>query len=535
LGISLTETAQYRASAEIVFAPSQNGVPAAGNPVSFDPARDVQTEVAVLTSAPVRRLVATALKLPAAPPVTATAVLNTNAIYVSARSPDAALAARVANAYANAYVDFRKTRTINSLLDAEQLIQARITDIQHQIDALDGQISAAPAPDQATLQANLTPQRSALLAQQGALKQQLDQSQLQSALANSGAQLGSSATTPTSPASPHPVTSAVNALILGLFAGVALAFGVDFLDDSVKSADDAERAAFGLTVIGLTPSVAAWKTKSDALVVSLSAPTSPAAEAYRSLRTAVQFATLDRPLKILQVTSPSPSEGKTTTLANLAVAFARGGTSVCAVDGDLRRPRIHSFFGTANVAGLTSVAQGAVPLSQALQPSGTPNLTVLAAGPSPVDPSELLASARTKGVLTSLANRFDLVLIDSPPALPVTDGAALSRHVDGVLIVVEAGRTKKRALTRAVKLLRQVDAPILGIVLNRADAESRYGYSYDYSATPAEGKKHPGKREGSSPRPARARRAAPASASATKAAGEKSGAADGKVPQASPV
>jgi capsular exopolysaccharide synthesis family protein len=392
----------------------------------------------------------------------------------------------VANAYANAYITYRKTTAVNDLLDAEQLIQGRITDIQHQIDSIDNQISAAPAASQATLQTSLSPQRSALLAQQGALKQQLDQSQLQSALANTGAQLGSSATIPSSPSGPHPFTSGVAALILGLLAGVALAFVVDLFDDSIASHEDAERAAYGLTTLGMTPSVPGWKAKDEAVVVSLTEPASPAAEAYRSLRTALQFAALDGALKVVEVTSPGPSEGKSTTLANLAVAFGRGGAAVCAVDADLRRPRLHAFFGATSEPGLTSVIGGDLPLSRAIQTVAAPGVALLAAGPPPVDPSELLASERTQGVLASLAHQFDMVLVDSPPTLPVTDAAVLARHADGVIIVVDVGRTKKRELTRAVQLLRQVDAPLLGLVVNRADRESRYGFSYDYRYPPAE-------------------------------------------------
>jgi capsular exopolysaccharide synthesis family protein len=215
------------------------------------------------------------------------------------------------------------------------------------------------------------------------------------------------------------------------------------------------------------------------MVVSNVAPSSPPAEAYRGLRTAIQFSALDRSLRVLQVTSPTAGEGKTTTLVNLAVVLARGATSVCVVDCDLRRPRVHDFFGLKNNEGFTSVVRGELPLSAAVQTVPAENeIVVLAAGRPTLDPSELLASSRTKGVLGSLERQFDMVLVDSTPILPVTDAAVLSRHVEGVLIVVESGRTKKRALTRAVELLRQVDAPILGMVINRADQQSAYGSSY---------------------------------------------------------
>jgi non-specific protein-tyrosine kinase len=478
--ISLTETPKYNATAEIVFTPTASALNSSANSPSFDPARDIQTQIAVMTSDPVGKLVAKALNLPAAPPVTASAVLNTNAIQVAASSTDPVVAARVANAYASAYIDFKKNQTVNGLLDAEQAIQVRITDLQHQIDAITNQIAAAPPSGLPALQSSLNPQRDALLGQQSALKQQLDQSQLQSALENTGAQLRSPAAIPGSPSSPHPVTSGISALFLGVFAGICLAFLVDFVDDSVKSHEDAERAAFGLATLAMTPGVPGWKKRSDPVVVSVTAPVSPAAEAYRSLRTALQFATLDRALRVVQVTSPGAAEGKTTTLANLAVAFGRGGARVCMVDGDLRRPRLHTFFGLASEPGLTSVANGDVPLSRAVQATEADNVWLLASGPPPIDPSELLASPRTSGVLASLAGQYDIVLVDSAPVLPVTDAAVLARQVDAVIVVVDTGRTKRRALARAMEVLRQVDAPVLGLVVNRSSEETRYGYSYDY-------------------------------------------------------
>ena len=247
------------------------------------------------------------------------------------------------------------------------------------------------------------------------------------------------------------------------------------------------RAAYGLPTLGLMPSVPSWKTATEPLVAALTSPTSPAAEGYRSLRTAIQFASLDRELRIIQVTSPGASEGKSTTLANLAVVFGRVGSRVCAVDCDLRRPRLHTFFGVPNEPGFTSVLNGELPLSRTVGPTSAANVYLLASGLAPLDPSEVLATTRTKGVLTSLSDQFDIVLVDSPPTLPVTDAAVLSRHVDAVVVVVDAGRTKKRALTRAIELLRQVEAPILGLVINRADEESRYGYTYDNKYVEAAG------------------------------------------------
>jgi capsular exopolysaccharide synthesis family protein len=186
-------------------------------------------------------------------------------------------------------------------------------------------------------------------------------------------------------------------------------------------------------------------------------------------------------MRTLQVTSANAREGKTTTLANLAVALARSGQSVVVVCCDLRRPRVHEFFGLDNEIGFTSVLLGKVPLARAVQdvPAQT-RLSLLASGPLPPNPSELLSSKRTVEVLGSLQAEFDIVLIDSPPVLPVTDALVLSGRVDATLLIGVAGATTRKEATRAVELLRQVDAPLVGSVLNGVDVEGGYGYNDQY-------------------------------------------------------
>ena len=200
----------------------------------------------------------------------------------------------------------------------------------------------------------------------------------------------------------------------------------------------------------------------------MSAPESAASESFRSLRTSIRFLHLGRSARVLQVTSPSAGEGKTSTLANLAVTMAGTGQRVCVVCCDLRRPRLHEFFGKDRSVGFSSVITG-TPLVEALQPvEAVPGLYLLAAGPTPPNPAELLASDPVNQIFADLKATFDLVLVDSPPLLPVTDAAVLSWHADVVLMVVSAGRTTRRALSRAAEVLEQVKAPVAGLVVNRA-------------------------------------------------------------------
>jgi capsular exopolysaccharide synthesis family protein len=222
--------------------------------------------------------------------------------------------------------------------------------------------------------------------------------------------------------------------------------------------------------------------------VSRSAPSSVPAEAYRSLRTSIQFLGLDRSIKTIQFTSPSAGEGKTTTLANVAVSIAQAGHRVVVVCCDLRRPRLHQYFDMSNQIGFTSVLLGEATLREALQPvPGLEGLQVLASGQIPPNPSELLSSDRTAELLASLAEYADIVLIDSPPVLPVTDAAVLAGRVDAVVVVAAAGRTTQTQVSRALEVLGRIDAPIAGLVLNRASESvsfAYYRYAYGIPADP---------------------------------------------------
>lgn len=201
-------------------------------------------------------------------------------------------------------------------------------------------------------------------------------------------------------------------------------------------------------------------------LVTVSEPRSPISEAYRTLRTNLDFASLDQALKTLVVTSAGVGEGKSTTLANLAVASAQTGRNVILVDSDLRRPTMHQVFGLSNEAGLTTVimdeeAMAAPPV----QDSGIEGLSVLTSGPQPPNPAELVGSKRMSDVIARLAERADQVFFDTPPVVAVTDAAVLATKVDGVLLVVRAGRTRREHARSAVHRLQQINARLVGTVL----------------------------------------------------------------------
>ncbi|MBA2448719.1 MAG: CpsD/CapB family tyrosine-protein kinase [Chloroflexi bacterium] len=211
-------------------------------------------------------------------------------------------------------------------------------------------------------------------------------------------------------------------------------------------------------------------------LVAASSPRSQAAEAYRTLRTNIQFSSLDRDIRTLLVTSPDANEGKTTILANLAIMFTESGRRVIVVDCDLRRPRLHALFELRESPGMTTMVLDEN-AEAPLQATMIPHLWVLASGPLPPNPSELLASERMVRIIARLADQADMVLFDSPPVGVVSDAAVLATRVDGVLLVVDAGRTRRDLARQAKEQLDRVGARLLGTVLNNVKPERR---AYDY-------------------------------------------------------
>ena len=213
-------------------------------------------------------------------------------------------------------------------------------------------------------------------------------------------------------------------------------------------------------------------------LITISDPRSPISEAYRTLRTNLDFASLDLALKTLVVTSAGVGEGKSTTLANLAVVSAQAGRNVVLVDSDLRRPTLHQVFGLSNETGLTSVILDEEALAAPpLQDSGIEGLLVLPSGPQPPNPAELMGSKRMGELIAALAERADQVFFDSPPVVAVTDAAVLATKVDGVLLVVGAGKTRREQARSAVRRLEQINARLVGTVLTNVQMGAHFeGY-----------------------------------------------------------
>jgi capsular exopolysaccharide synthesis family protein len=287
-----------------------------------------------------------------------------------------------------------------------------------------------------------------------------------------------------SPVSPHKTLNIGLGFLVGLALGLTLAFLRLLLDTSVRTAEQVE-AATGVTVIG---SIGYDKNARRQPIILESQARSVRAESFRQLRTNLQFTDVDHGVRVVVVTSSFANEGKSTVATNLAIVFAESGDRVLLIEADLRKPRVADYLGLERAVGLTNVLVGQVELDDVLQPWGSTNLTVLASGSIPPNPSELLGSDNMRELIATLRGRFDVIIFDSPPLLPVTDAAVTSALADGVVMVVRHGKTGASHLEQAARALRSVDARVLGVVLNmrKSGIKRRYdGYGYYEDAVAA--------------------------------------------------
>jgi len=296
------------------------------------------------------------------------------------------------------------------------------------------------------------------------------------------------------PISPNKKINLILGILMGLGVGVGVTFLREYLDTSVRRIEDLK--SLGISILGAIPKFESLvkngfsdigsrrngnevAPKELTLITHIS-PKSPVSEAYRTLRTNLHFSESNETLQTYLVTSAGPGDGKSTTIANLAIVTSLQGTRTLLVDSDLRRPVLHKFFGLEKHRGLTNVLIGKSTLDDAIQRTDVKNLDVLTSGILPPNPAELLGSKRMQELVAEMKSRYDLVLFDAPPLIPVTDAAVLSQELDGVLLVAKAAQTHRPALERVVELLHNVRTRVLGILLNNVGREHTYGSYYYY-------------------------------------------------------
>jgi capsular exopolysaccharide synthesis family protein len=287
------------------------------------------------------------------------------------------------------------------------------------------------------------------------------------------------ATVPSSPITPNKVLNIGLGLVVGLLIGVGVAVLREVLDNTVKGPSDFEE--MGAPVLALVPFD---KRTPRSPIAFRSDPHSSRSEAYRQLRTNLQFVDVDNPPRIIAVTSAVPGEGKTTTAINLAAALAEAGARVCLVEADLRRPSIAKALGLVGDVGFTTVVIGKAPVETVLQNAGR-NLAVLTSGPIPPNPSELLISQHARHVIAELSRNVDFTIIDTPPLLPVTDGAEVATMADATLLVHRASKTTRDQAARSIQALDKVNRHPVGVILNmitRSAGKYSYEYAYYYQA-----------------------------------------------------
>jgi receptor protein-tyrosine kinase len=287
------------------------------------------------------------------------------------------------------------------------------------------------------------------------------------------------ASIPAYPVVPKATRNIAIGLVLGAVLGVGLAVLRDALDNTVKDRQTLEE----LTRVGVVGSIPLDKERRNKPAIAFDTDNSAIAEAFRKLRTNLQFLAVDNPPRVIVVTSSMPNEGKSTTAINIALALAEADHNVVLVDGDMRRPMLDKYLDLVGPVGFSTVLSGRATLSEVLQKTRFPGLTVLTAGAAPPNPSELLGSLAAKKVLGEMRAHFDYVIVDSSPLLAVTDAAVLAANADGVLIMARFGQTKHEQLTQAVGNLEDVGASVLGAVFTmtpvRRNAYSKYTYYGD--------------------------------------------------------
>ncbi len=411
-------------------------------------------------------------------------VRDTQLIKVSVEDTNPAMAAQIANTIGVVFKSLNEERQLERYASVKDSLNQQIQQINRDISATQAEIDALKAPRSPADDAKAS-QLQIVLAQYrnnlAVLLNNLAQVRMAEAQGINNVVVAQEATVPLGPIRPRTMTNTMLAGIVGALLAVGVAFLIEYLDDTIKTPDDVEQIA-AAPMLGMIARIEGAEPAQK--LVTANSPRSPISEAFRVLRTNIQFGSVDRPLRSLVVTSSNPSEGKSTTAANLAVVLAQAGKRVVAIDADLRRPTLHKYFGVSNNRGLTTaLLDGAQPLDAHLQSTNIANLRVMSSGPLPPNPAELLGSQRMGQVIELLNGQADVLVFDSPPILAVTDAVLLSRQVDGTVLVVDVGNTRRAFLARAIDALKSANSHLLGVAFNRI-SNSRagyYSYAYQYA------------------------------------------------------
>ncbi len=479
--VSQQMTPIYQVSATLMIneAPGTGGVDYSSVLASQ---RLTQTYAEMLTTQPVLDEVIQQLSLPMEAKelkemVTVQPVRDTQLIDIQVEDIDPNRAAAIANAIVIVFSDQNTAMQEARYASTKESLKTQLDEIQRQIDEVNTTLAALgdgteTQAERDRLESTLTQYRQTY----ASTLQSYEQVRLSEAETISNIVQAERAVPSDVPISPRILMNTALAGVVGAMLAVGVIFLIEALDDTIRGPDEVTRY-LQLPVLGVIQQV----DESEELI-TISEPRSPVSEAFRSLRTSIQYTSVDFPLRKILVTSPMQGEGKTTIATNLGIVLAQGGKKVSLVDADLRRPTLHRKMRVSNRRGLTSLFMGEdIHLDGALRESSVSGLFLLTSGNLPPNPAELMGSERMRRVLSNIEERSDVVVVDSPPVTAVTDAVILSKHVDGILLVMQPGKTKLAAAQKIVEELRRVGANLIGVVLNNVGANGSRYYSYYYS------------------------------------------------------
>ena len=473
---SFRSTPVYEGRAKVLVRPVQNFT---STSVSLPQSPNLDTERELILSQAVAQNVRSDLRLSLSldgllANVKVAVVADTEILVVKYDDPDPAMAARVANGFTDAYVEFRTSQALDQFQAAAGAVQERINTVRDDIAGINRSIESANDP---TVKGSLQSQRDSLVAQLGVLQQKLVDLQAAGTALSGAAEVVQRAERPKAPISPQKARDGILGLLAGLGLGVGFVFLRERLDDRIKSRVELERR-MGAPVVAAVPRVPGWRRAEDAQLIMRRDPKNPVSEAYRTLGTNIQYMASRQQLRVVMVTSSMGGEGKSTTSSNLAVVLAQSGKRVILISADLRRPRVHNFFGLRNDVGLANVLSDGITLSQVARDPGIPNLRIVTAGFIPHDPAALLGSQRAAKFIGSLREVADFIVIDTPPVLAVADASILAPLMDGTVFVLDADRSSRSDMIQSRDQLENAGGNIVGIVYNNFDPSQSTAYPY---------------------------------------------------------
>ncbi len=491
VALSLTGDDVYRSDAELLLSSSStSGSQFLDQPLSGDPDRRIENEIELMESGGVRDQVAEVTGTSIGVSAGGGSDSDVITVSTSAGSPD--VAAANLSAWVDAYIELRRTSEAEALQEAAERAQQAVNDLLADIaetrrpirEAEAAVLAAPPGPerDEATLRLEqvreqVSPAVAQLQSQLQTLRDQVTGLRSEATTLAGSLEVITPASTPSEPEAAGLTGAVLIGAVVGLLLGLVLAVGREQLDSSIRTGEDLRRIRPDVPVLGTIPFHEASRDDPNDRPVLLAEPRSPVAEAYRSVATSLGLLSFEHASAALQITSPVAGDGKTTVVANLGVALARTGQQVILLDADLRRPTLHKRFGieVGPSAFGDVLLHDSDPLAACVE-VGVDGLRLIAARPTDENPADLLQSDVARKVIERLSGQCDILIIDSPPVLPVADALIIGRHVDRAILVTAAGSTRDDQVAAAIEAVEAMRTEVTGMILNGVEARATYSY-----------------------------------------------------------